>query len=129
MVEVVAARIWQNDTFLICQRAKEKAQGMLWEFVGGKVEPSETKPEALIRECQEELNITLDVGKEVIDITPTSPSITIHLTLFDCHIAKGVPTKLEHNAICWIKEEEISNYPFCPADEDMIHLLQNKEAH
>lgn len=129
MVEVVAARIWQNDTFLICQRAKEKAQGMLWEFVGGKVEPNETKPEALIRECQEELNITLAVDNEVIAVTHTYPSITIHLTLFDCHIVKGVPTKLEHNAICWIKEDEISNYPFCPADEDMIHLLQNKEAH
>lgn len=129
MVEVVAARIWQKDTFLICQRAKEKAQGMLWEFVGGKIEPGETKPEALVRECQEELDITLEVEKEVIDVTHVYPNVSIHLTLFDCHIIQGVPTKLEHNDIRWIKEEEISNYPFCPADEEMIHLLQNKEAH
>ena len=61
MTEVVAALIWNQDKFMICQRPAHKARGLLWEFVGGKVEPGETMEQALIRECQEELAITLDV--------------------------------------------------------------------
>ena len=61
MVEVVAALIWDKDKFLICQRPANKARVLLWEFVGGKVEQGETKEQALIRECKEELNITLNV--------------------------------------------------------------------
>ena len=57
-VEVVAALIWRGDRFLACQRPAHKARGLLWEFVGGKVEPGETKEEALIRECREELGVT-----------------------------------------------------------------------
>ena len=53
MVEVVAALIFDGDRFLICQRPAHKARGLLWEFVGGKVEPGETKQAALIRECRE----------------------------------------------------------------------------
>ena len=55
MTEVVAALIWEGDRFLACQRPPDKARGLLWEFVGGKVEPGETKEAALVRECQEEL--------------------------------------------------------------------------
>ena len=51
MIEVVAALIWDGDRFLICQRPKHKARGLLWEYVGGKVEAGETKEEALVREC------------------------------------------------------------------------------
>lgn len=53
MIEVVAALIWQGDKFMICQRPAQKARGLLWEFVGGKVESGETKKQALIRECRE----------------------------------------------------------------------------
>lgn len=42
MTEVVAALIWDKDKFMICQRPKNKKRGLLWEFVGGKVEPGET---------------------------------------------------------------------------------------
>ena len=63
MTEVVEALIWNKKRFMICQRPTHKARGLLWEFVGGKVEPGETKEQALIRECQEELAITLDVGE------------------------------------------------------------------
>ena len=53
MTEVVAALIWDQNKFMICQRPANKTRGLLWEFVGGKVEPGETKEQALIRECQE----------------------------------------------------------------------------
>ena len=50
MVEVVAALIWDKDRFMICQRPQHKARGLLWEFVGGKVENGESKTRALVRE-------------------------------------------------------------------------------
>lgn len=52
ITEVVAALIWDGDRFLICQRPTHKTRGLLWEFAGGKVEPGETKEQALIRECK-----------------------------------------------------------------------------
>ena len=123
MTEVVAALIWDGNRFMICQRPMTKARGMLWEFVGGKVEPGETKEQALIRECQEELAITLSVGEVFMDVTHEYPDITVHLTLFNAAIAEGIPQKLEHNDIRWITVGEIPQYDFCPADEAILHRL------
>ena len=129
MIEVVAALIWDDDKFMICQRPANKARALLWEFVGGKVEPGETKEQALIRECQEELAITLSVGDVFMDVVHKYPDITVHLTLFNSTIAEGVPQKLEHNDIKWITPAEIPNYDFCPADEGILMeiLRQKKE--
>ena len=120
MTEVVAALIWNGDKFMICQRPAHKARGLLWEFVGGKVESGETKEHALIRECKEELDILLSVGDVFMDVTHEYPDITVHLTLFNATIAEGEPQKLEHNDIQWIMPREISNYDFCPADEEIL---------
>lgn len=123
MVEVVAALIWDKDKFMICQRPVHKARGLLWEFVGGKVEPGETKEQALIRECQEELAITLSVGDIFIDVMHEYPDITVHLTLFNATIVEGVPQKLEHNDIKWITPGEIPAYEFCPADKEILDKI------
>ena len=120
MTEVVAALIWDNDKFMICQRPAHKARGLLWEFVWGKVEPGETREQALIRECFEELDVTLSVGKVFMDVTHEYPDLTVHLTLFNAMISEGEPQKLEHNDIRWITPSEISNYEFCPADEEIL---------
>ena len=95
---------------MICQRPAHEARGLLWEFVGGKVEPGETKEQALIRECQEELAITLDVGEVFMDVVHEYPDLTVHLTLFHATIQEGVPQKLEHNDIRWITVDEIDQY-------------------
>ena len=123
MTEVVAALIWDNDKFMICQRPAHKARALLWEFVGGKVEPGETKEQALIRECQEELAITLNVGDIFMDVVHEYPDINVHLTLFNATIAEGVPKLIEHNDIKWITTSEIPNYTFCPADEEILEEL------
>ena len=125
VTEVVAALIWDGDKFMICQRPAHKARGLLWEFVGGKVEPGETKEQALIRECQEELAITLKVGEVFMDVVHEYPDLTVHLTLFYARIAEGVPQKLEHNAIRWIAVDEIDGYAFCPADEEILRRLKD----
>ena len=124
MVEVVAALIWDNQKFMICQRPAHKARALLWEFVGGKVEPGETKEQALIRECQEELAITLSVGDVFMDVVHEYPDITVHLTLFNATISKGIPQKLEHNDIKWITVDEIEGYSFCPADEEILEAIK-----
>ena len=123
MVEVVAALIWDNNKFMICQRPAHKARGLRWEFVGGKVESGETKEQALIRECQEELAVTLSVGDIFMDVVHEYPDITIHLTLFNATIAEGTPQKLEHNDIRWITSNEIPNYEFCPADVEILRRI------
>ena len=123
MTEVVAALIWQGEKFMICQRPAHKARGLLWEFVGGKVEPGETKEQALIRECQEELAVILAVGNVFMDVVHEYPDLTVHLTLFNATIAGGEPKKLEHNDIQWITPNEIPNYEFCPADEEILKRI------
>ena len=123
ITEVVAALIWQGDKFVICQRPAHKARALLWEFVGGKVEQGETKEQALIRECREELAITLTVEDVFMDVTHEYPDITVHLTLFNATIAEGEPQKLEHNDIQWISPSEIPNYEFCPADEEILKKI------
>ena len=106
MTEVVAALIWDKDKFMICQRPAHKARGLLWEFVGGKLEPGETKEQALIRECQEELAVTLSIGDVFMDVVHEYPDLTVHLTLFNAAILEGIPKKLEHNDIKWITLSE-----------------------
>lgn len=123
MTEVVAALIWDKDKFMICQRPAHKARGLLWEFVGGKVEPGETKEQALVRECHEELAVALTVGDMFMDVVHEYPDITVHLTLFNATIAEGIPQKLEHNDIKWIPPSEISNHEFCPADEEILKKI------
>ena len=123
MVEVVAALIWENGKFMACQRPAHKARGLLWEFVGGKVEPGETKAQALIRECREELDVTLSVGDVFMEVVHEYPDITVHLTLFHATIAAGVPQRIEHNDIRFITPAEIPNYAFCPADEQILKRI------
>jgi len=123
MTEVVAALIWDDDTFMICQRPAHKTRGLLWEFVGGKVEAGETKEEALIRECQEELDITLFADDVFMDVIHEYPDMTVHLTLFNARIAEGTPKMLEHNDIKWITASEIADYDFCPADTEILEKI------
>ena len=126
MVEVVAALIWDKDKFMICQRPAHKSRGLLWEFVGGKVESGETKQQALIRECMEELSVTVSVGDVFTEVFHKYPDIEVHLTLFNAVISEGIPQKLEHNDIKWITPDEIENYEFCPADIEILSEIRKE---
>ena len=123
IVSVVAALIWDKDRFLICQRPANKARGLLWEFVGGKVEAGETKEQALVRECKEELDIILDVGSVFMEVVHDYPDITVHLTLFHAAVVEGEPRLLEHNDMRWITASEIPQYEFCPADKEILERI------
>ena len=126
MTDVVAALIWREEKFMICQRPAHKARGLLWEFVGGKTEKGETLEAALIRECREELDVLIKVNDIFTEVVHHYPDIDIKLTLFNAEIAEGEPKMLEHNDIKWIAVSEIDNYDFCPADEDILKLLKSR---
>ncbi len=123
MIQVVAALIWDQDKFMICQRPANKTRALLWEFVGGKVESGESPKEALIRECMEELAVTIDVGDIFMEVDHIYPDISVHLTLFHATLIEGEPQLLEHNDVRWITPEEIPQYSFCPADQEILHKL------
>jgi 8-oxo-dGTP diphosphatase len=89
------------------------------------VEAGESKQQALIRECQEELNVTLSVGDVFMEVTHEYPDITVHLTLFHAVIEQGTPEKLEHHDMRWIAPSEVDDYAFCPADEEILERLKN----
>ncbi len=124
MTEVVAALIWRGDRFMICRRPAHKARGLLWEFVGGKVEPGETKEQALVRECREELDVAVTAGEVFMEVVHEYPDLTVHLTLMNASIVSGEPKLLEHADLRWITAAEIPNYDFCPADQEILARLR-----
>lgn len=125
-IEVVAALIREGDRFLICQRPAHKARGLLWEFVGGKVEAGESLEEALVRECREELGVILRVGEPFCEVTHEYPDVTVHLTLFRAAVGQGAPRLMEHRAMAWITPDEIEEYDFCPADQVFLDKIKNE---
>ena len=127
ITEVVAALIWDHDRFLACQRPAHKARALLWEFVGGKVEPGESMQNALVRECREELAVTVAVGNVFMTLTHEYPDLAVRLTLFNASIIEGTIQKIEHNDIRWITTAEIDQYEFCPADVDILEKLKKIE--
>ena len=124
MTDVVAALIWEGDRFLACQRPAHKARGLLWEFVGGKVEPGESLEDALIRECREELDITVAPRDVFMTVIHEYPDLTVRLILFNAVIAEGTPKLLEHNDLRWITTAQIDELEFCPADEEILKKLK-----
>ena len=128
ITDVVAALIWEQDKFMICQRPAHKARGLLWEFVGGKVEPGETMADALIRECREELDITVNVGEIYTQVVHEYPDIQIRLTLFHCTVSAGTPKLLEHNDLQWIHPSQIPEFDFCPAEVDILEKIKQDYA-
>ena len=127
MTEVVAALIKMDNKFLICQRPRNKARALLWEFVGGKVEQGESREDALKRECKEELDVDITVGKLFVRVVHEYPDITIGLSLFEAEIDEGQEIKLlEHVDAKWITAEEIDEYEFCPADEDILAKIKSE---
>ena len=123
MTQVVAALIWKDKRFMICQRPANKTRAFEWEFVGGKVEKGETLEQALIRECREEIGVEIAVGEVYTEVDHVYPDITIHLTLFNAQLTGEDPKKLEHNDIRFILPSEIPQFEFCPADEEILEKI------
>ena len=124
MVEVVAGLIWKDGKFMICQRPENKARALLWEFVGGKVEKGESREDALVRECKEELDVTVKPLDVFCTVDHVYSDITIRLVLFNAEILSGEPKLLEHADLKWIRADDIDNYEFCPADKEILEKIK-----
>ena len=128
MLEVVAALIMHEDKrrFLLCQRPAHKARGGLWEFLGGKVEPGETKAQALVRECREEIGVRIEPLEEIIAVTHEYPDLTVHLTLIAARIVSGEVTLYEHQDARWVSADEAQCFDLCPADRELLELIRDR---
>lgn len=120
MIEVTAAIIHNDGKLLICQRPRGKRCEMLWEFPGGKVENGETPEECLVRECREELGITIDPEKLIQEVKYDYPDVTVNIRFYMCKFVDGELTCIEHNDIRWSALSEIMELPLCPADNEML---------
>ena len=121
IIEVVGAIIRDGERYLVGQRAANKSQGGLWEFMGGKIEPGETPEQALARECREELALEIENGRILDSVIHDYPEKTIRLTLISCSPKPGsVPQALEHQQIRWVTRAEMDTLDFAPADRELI---------
>jgi len=121
IIEVVGAIIKEGDRYLVGQRAVNKAQGGLWEFMGGKIEPGETPEQALARECREELDLEIENERIIDSVIHEYPEKTIRLTLIECTPKAGsTPRPNEHQDIRWVTRDEMEVLDFAPADRDLI---------
>ena len=124
IINVVAGVIRDEEgKILITQRNLKKAQGGLWEFPGGKVEPGETKEDAIVREIKEELDIDIEYKGYLAEKVFEYPEKTINLIALQCSKIKGEIKLLEHEAYAWVKEIELKDYEFAPADSFIIKVL------
>ncbi len=124
IIEVVGAIIKDGDRYLVGQRAANKAQGGMWEFMGGKIEPGETPEQALARECREELALEIEDEHVIDSVVHEYPEKTIRLILISCSPKSGsVPKALEHQQIRWVTRAEMDSLAFAPADRELIEKL------
>ena len=122
MLEVVAALVERDGRFLACRRAPEKARGGMWEFPGGKVEPGETRAQALTRELAEELGVRAEAGEQAAQVVHAYDDVTVRLTLLRVTLL-GEPQRLEHADMRFMTMEEAQSEPFCPADRRLLRQL------
>lgn len=124
-VDVVGAVIFDGKTnrCLVTMRDKNRPQGGLWEFPGGKIDSGETKEEALVREIKEELNCTIKVGSLIEDYTHSYPELTVRLITYLCSIEEGTPELSEHESMKWVTAEEMKGLVFAEADVPTVKKL------
>ena len=124
MIDVVAA-VLKNDEgkFLIAQRNLKKSQGGLWEFPGGKIEPNETKEEAIVREIKEEMDIDIEAKKFIDQKVFNYPDKDINLIAIECKQIRGKIKLNEHEDAKWVSKDELKKFNFAPADEFIINAI------
>jgi 8-oxo-dGTP diphosphatase len=129
-IRVVAALIparGDGSRFLVQQRLPGKARANLWEFPGGKVEAGEGDEQALARECREELDVELKVGRRLWGTTHAYDDLTVTLELFAAVILTGEPKALGAQALRFCTFDEMRALPFCEADLPLLEALATGE--
>lgn len=123
-VDVVGAVILNDNNEVLCAlRSQQMSLPGMWEFPGGKIEPNETPEQSLVREIQEELNCTIEVGALVADTTHQYPAIIVRLITYVAKIVDGEPEAKEHEKLVWLPINKLSSLEWAPADLPTIDRL------
>jgi 8-oxo-dGTP diphosphatase len=125
-VRVVAALMRQpgeSSRFLVQQRLPGGSRGLQWEFPGGKVEPGESEPQALVRECREELGVELEVGRRLWAEQHEYADLAVELVLYAARLVSGEPRALGAHALAWLTPQDMKALPFCEADVPLLEAL------
>ncbi len=121
---IVGAAILDGGRVLACARAEPPAMAGRWEFPGGKVESGESEPEALVRECEEELGVRVSVGERVGGDVPLAHGRAI-LRVYQAELLDGdVPQRLEHAELRWLAGDELDSVDWLPADAPIVAALR-----
>lgn len=123
ITQVTAAILRQDRKILICQRDDSGSCPLLWEFPGGKQEEGESLEECLVRECQEELGVAIQVGEVFAETRYTYGDKEMCFTFFEGRIIKGELQKTVHRDTRWVRAEELGQYEFCPVDVEVAERL------
>ena len=120
---VVAAIIKKDKQYLIAQRNKNKHLGLKWEFPGGKLYENENFEEALKREIQEELNITINIHKKIAEEKYKDEKIDIILHYYLCSLKNGTIKLNEHENLAWVEKKNFEKYDFVEGDVNILASL------
>ena len=123
-LQVAAAVIEKEGSFLITKRLKRSHLGHCWEFPGGKLERGETLEECVIRECKEELNISVKPLHKIQELVHHYPEVSVHLHFFLCDHLSGEPQAIECADFSWVTPSDLTQYEFPEADRAIINQLQ-----
>ena len=130
-INVVGAIIVDGRKILAAQRSDTMSLPGMWEFPGGKIEDGETPREALVRELQEELLCTAEIGEEVASTRHEYDFGFVTLTTFYSKLVDGEPKLTEHSEIRWIEASELNAVEWAPADipavEKVVHDFSTAE--
>jgi 8-oxo-dGTP diphosphatase len=120
---VVAALIEQQKRVLVAQRRADQTQPLTWEFPGGKVEPGESPSQALVREIQEELACSIQVGAVVDVVFFAYDTFDLVMPVYRATIRTGVPVARQVAAVAWVARAELASLAFTPADLPLARRL------
>ena len=123
MKTIAAAILFREGRILICRRGEGGSCAFLWEFPGGKLEPGETPAECAVRECREELGVSVRLGPVFARTSYDYPEGSLSFIFYKGEILSGDPQKRVHPEMRWVRPSELTDYPFCPADRDVVQRL------
>jgi len=120
---IVGAAIIADGRVLACERAEPPEMAGKWEFPGGKVEDGEGEADALVRECDEELGVLIEVGPRVGDDIVLSHGRAV-LKVYTARLVNGTqPRAIEHSDLRWLAADELDSVPWLPADAPIVAAL------
>ncbi len=123
-VRVVAAVVRRDGRILVTRRHGHAERGGQWEFPGGKVEPGESEPDALVREIREELDCAVAVGPLLARTSHRYPDLEVELAFYACGLPPGSePRRVGAAAMEWVEPDRLTSYDFCEADRPVLPAL------